>query len=91
MDKIPNIDDILNQKSITIPTNNSVLYALCTGLVYAVKQNNSIKHIDTILKFSFNLSSEFSVILIRDMQTNGINIEHSALWDKWVEKHSFLL
>jgi hypothetical protein len=91
MDKIPNIDDILNQKSITIPTNNSVLYALCTGLVYAVKQNNSIKHIDTILKFSFNLSSEFSVILVRDMQTNGINIEHSALWDKWVEKHSFLL
>jgi len=91
MNELPNIDDILNKADIEIPTNNSVLYALCSGLVYALKQNNSIKNIDTILEFSFNLPSEFSVMLIQDMQKNDISIEHSVLWEKWVEKYSFLL
>ena len=91
MDKIPNIDDILNNKKIDIPTNNSVLYALCSGIVYALKKDNTISNIDTILEFSILLPSEFSVILIRDMQKNNIQIEHSSKWDMWVNKHEFLL
>ena len=91
MNELPNIDDILNKIDVQIPTNNSVLYALCSGLVYALKQNNNIQNINIILEFSFNLPSEFSVMLIQDMQKNEINIEHSVLWEKWVEKYSFLL
>jgi len=91
MEKIPNIDDILNNKQIDIPTNNSVLYALCSGIVYALKKDNTISNIDTILEFSLLLPSEFSVILIRDMQKNNIQIEHSSKWDMWVNKHEFLL
>ena len=91
MNELPNIDDILNNIEITIPTNNSVLYALCSGLVYAVKENNNIKNIDIILDFSLKLPSEFSVMLIRDMQKDDIKLEHSTKWEDWVNKHEFLL
>ena len=91
MKELPNIDDILNKKDINIPTNNSVLYALCSGIIYKLIQDNSIENIDTILEFSFNLPAEFSVLLIQDMQKNNINLEHSTLWEKWVEKYSYLL
>jgi len=91
MDELPNIDDILNNIEITIPTNNSILYALCSGLVYALQENNNTKNIDTILDFSLKLPSEFSVMLIRDMQKNEICIEHSTKWEDWVNKHEFLL
>ena len=91
MQELPNIDDIFTKKEIEIPINNSVLYALCSGLVYFLMQNNTQKNIDIILEFSFLLPSEFSVLLIQDMQKNNINIEHSTLWEKWVEKYSFLL
>ncbi len=91
MKELPNIDDILNKKDINIPTNNSVLYALCSGIIYKLIQDNSIENIDTILEFSFKLPAEFSVLLIQDMQKNNINLEHSTLWGKWVEKYSYLL
>jgi len=91
MNELPNIDDILNNKEIIIPKNNSVLYALCSGLVYALKNDNTIKNIDTALEFSLKLPGEFSVMLIRDLQKDGINLEHSTKWDMWVNKHEYLL
>jgi len=91
MKELPNIDDILNKKDINIPTNNSVLYALCSGIIYKLIQDNSIENIDTILEFSFHLPAEFSVLLIQDMQKNNINLEHSTLWEKWVQRYSYLL
>ncbi len=91
MDQLPNLHDILEGKVVSLPDTNSALYALCIGLVYALKQDQQQKYLDNILDFSQNIPSEFSVMLIRDIQKEGIAVEHSMKWDAWVDAHGFLL
>ena len=91
IDKLPNIQEILEANSNEVPTNNSVLYALCTGIVYALKENSSIEKVTNILNYSLNLPNEFSVMLIRDLQKEGVEIESSVSWKSWVNANKFLI
>ena len=91
MDKLPNIQDILINKEIKLPTNNSALYALCIGITYALKENFTTEKLSNVLEFSLTLDDEFTILLIRDMQKNGIDVEKSPKWTEWVDAHRFLL
>ncbi len=91
IDKLPNIEEIINAKSNEVPQNNSVLYALCTGIVYSLKQNSSVENVTNILNYSLSLPNEFSVMLIRDLQKEGIDIESSTSWKTWVNANKFLI
>ena len=91
IDKLPNIQEILEAINTEVPTNNSVLYALCTGIVYALKENSSIEKVTNILNYSLNLPNEFSVMLIRDLQKEGVEIESSRSWKSWVNANKFLI
>ena len=91
IDKLPNIQEILEAINTEVPTNNSVLYALCTGIVYALKENSSIEKVTNILNYSLNLPNEFSVMLIRDLQKEGVEIESSVSWKSWVNANKFLI
>jgi len=91
MDELPNIQDILENKEVELPTKNSALFALCIGITYAVKENFSTEILSNVLEFSLNLDDEFTILLIRDMQKNGIDVEKSPKWTEWVEAHRFLL
>jgi midasin (ATPase involved in ribosome maturation) len=91
VDKLPNIEEIINAKSNEVPQNNSVLYALCTGIVYSLKQNSSVENVTNILNYSLSLPNEFSVMLIRDLQKEGIDVESSTSWKTWVNANKFLI
>lgn len=91
VDKLPNIEEIINAKSNEVPQNNSVLYALCTGIVYSLKQNSSVENVTNILNYSLSLPNEFSVMLIRDLQKEGIDVESSKSWKSWVNANKFLI
>lgn len=91
IDKLPNIQEVLEANNTEVPTNNSVLYALCTGIVYALKENSSIEKVTNILNYSLNLPNEFSVMLIRDLQKEGVEIESSVSWKSWVNANKFLI
>lgn len=91
MNSLPNLEDILKAKIKEVPSNNSVLYALCTGLVYALKENYSISKLTNLLDYSLELPSEFCVMLIRDCQKNDINVEASTSWKNWVDANKFLI
>ncbi len=91
IDKLPNIQEIINGTLNEVPTNNSVLYGLCTGIVYSLKENSSIEKVTNILDYSLNLPNEFSVMLIRDLQKENIDIESSTSWKSWVNANKFLI
>lgn len=91
MDELPNIEDILNNKEVELPTQNSALYALCIGITYALKEDFTTEKLSNILEFSLKLDDEFTILLVRDMQKNGIDVEASPKWKEWVEAHRFLL
>lgn len=91
MKDLPNIEEIINGTLKTVPENNSVLYALCTGLTYALKKSESVESVTNILEYSLELPNEFSVMLVRDLQKEGINVEASTSWKTWSDANKFLI
>ena len=92
MNELPNLASILKGELTTSEEKNSkILLALCIGLVNALNENNSDEAIDNVVKFSLSLQGEFSILLIKDMQESGIDVEGSEYWSEWVRKFAYLL
>ena len=47
--------------------------------------------IDNVLKFSLQIPGEFSIMLVKDMQQNNLDVEGSEEWGEWVRKFAYLL
>jgi hypothetical protein len=91
MDTLPDISRVLAGQNVEIPSANSSLYALCIGITYALKESFSTQNLSNVIEFSLQLDGEFTIMLIRDLQKNGIDVESSPKWKDWVDEHRFLL
>ena len=91
MHKLPDIDKLLANEELEVEHDSQVLFALIAGIISNIKQNSTKEKIDNALKFSLTLPKEFSVMLVKDMQQNKINVESSSVWDDWVEEFAYLL
>lgn len=91
MNKLPDIQAILARGSGEYSDEVDVLYALSTGLVSALLKDNTKDNLDNLLNYSLELKSEFAVMVVQDLQRNGINMEHSEVFKKWVRKFAYLL
>ena len=91
MNRLPDIDKLLNNEDVEVEHDSQVLFALIAGIISNIKANSTKDKIDNALKFSLSLPKEFSVMLVKDMQQNKINIEGSKVWEDWVEEFAYLL
>ncbi len=92
MERLPDPLSILEGETTEVQTQeHSVLIALVTGIVNALKRESSPERIDHVLRFSMQLPGEFAVMLLQDMQQNSITVEESPLWPQWVARFSYLL
>ena len=92
MKELPELSGILDGTLNTLEEDDpKVMMALAIGLVNAVKEDQSDEAIDNVLSFSLQLPGEFSIMLIKDMQQNGIDVEGSEAWGAWVKKFAYLL
>jgi len=92
MHHLPDIDAVLSGELARIDEEDpKVLTALCIGLVNALKQRPDTDAIDNVLRFSLHLPGEFAVMLLKDMQAEGISPEEAPAWDEWVAKFAYLL
>ncbi len=92
MKELPELSGILDGTLNTLEEDDpKVMMALAIGLVNAVKEDQSDEAIDNVLSFSLQLPGEFSIMLIKDMQQNGIDVEGSSEWGAWVKKFAYLL
>jgi len=91
MDRLPDIEDLLAGAEVDIKKDSQLLFALIAGIVTNIKQDSTKSKIDNALKFSLKLPKEFSVMLVKDMQQNGLNVEGSSIWEEWVDEFAYLL
>lgn len=89
IEKLPDIQEIISTGNGKYPEEIDVLYALSIGLISSVLHNPS--SLDNILKYTLQLKGEFSVLIVQELQKNGINMEHSSIYKEWVEKFIYLL
>ncbi len=92
MHALPDIDKVLSGEIRSIESEDiKLMMALSIGIVNRVKGNFQQDQVDNLLAFSMQLPNEYAIMLIKDMQLNGIEIESSPNWGKWVEKFAYLL
>jgi hypothetical protein len=89
VNKLPNIDAILESGEGEYSDEVDVLYALSVGLISKVLHDES--KIDNLLQYTLNLKGEFAVMIVQDLQRNGIKMEHSKVFKEWVKKFMYLL
>ncbi len=91
LDQLPPIEKILNGELKEVPHDSQILFALISSLASRLKQTLDTDEINHTLRFSYTLPSEFAVMLLKELQQNGVPVEKSQEWDRWVEKFSYLL
>lgn len=91
MNKLPNIESIIESGEGEYSDEVDVLYALSTGLVSALLKDNSDERLDNLLRYTLELKSEFAVMVVQDLQRNGVKMEHSQVFKEWVKKFAYLL
>ena len=91
MNRLPNIEKLLSGDEVETEHESQVLFALVAGIISHIKKESTKEKIDNALKFSLTLPKEFSVMLVKDMQQNKINVEASKVWEAWVEEFAYLL
>lgn len=91
MNRLPNIEDILENAKGEYSDEVDVLYALSTGLVGAYLRESSDERLENLLKYTMELKSEFAVMIVQDLQRNGVSMEHLDSFKEWVKKFAYLL
>jgi hypothetical protein len=92
MKDLPDLKSILDGTLTELEEDDSkVMMALAIGLVNALLENSSEEAIVNVLNFSLQLPGEFAIMLVKDMQSNGLEVEGSAAWSEWVRKFAYLL
>ena len=92
MKDLPDLNRIIDGSLLELNEEDSkVMMALAIGLVNALIENPSEEAVDNVLKFSLLLPGEFSIMLVKDMQQNSIDVEGSEVWGEWVREFAYLL
>ncbi len=91
MHKLPDIENILETSKGAYSDEVDVLYALGSGLVSALLNNNTPERLNNLLRYTLELKSEFAVMIIQDLQRAGVGMQSSEVFKEWVKKFSYLL
>ena len=91
MHKLPDIENILESSVGSYSDEVDVLYALSSGLVSALLNNNTPERLDNLLRYTLELKSEFAVMIVQDLQRAGVGMQNSEVFKEWVKKFSYLL
>ena len=93
MGKLPELSDILDGdiESIDNSDDPKLMMALSIGLVNLLREKDDDESISNVLSFSLSLPGEYAIMLVKDMQLNGIDVEGSEMWGAWVQKFAYLL
>ena len=91
LNRLPDLENILTCSEGEYSDEVDVLYALSIGLVSKLLHDYSDERLENLLKYTLDLKSEFAVMIVQDLQKNGITMESSPTFKTWVEKFAYLL
>ncbi len=91
MHKLPDIETILQKGEGEYPKEPEVLYTLSSVLVSSILKDPQDERLENLLRYTLELQSEFAVMIVQDLQRNGVSMEHSDTFTAWVRKFAYLL
>jgi len=91
MRHLPDVDAILAGKVSDVPEDLSAMYALSSVLVSKALKEPSDETLSNLLRYTLCLKNEFAVLIVQDLQRQGVKMEHLDAFGEWVEAFAYLL
>ncbi|WP_294957960.1 MoxR family ATPase [Sulfurovum sp.] len=92
MNELPDLSAVLDGTLKELEEDDpKIMMALAIGLVNAIKEDQREKAVENVLEFSLQLPGEFAIMMVKDMQQSGIDVEGAENWGEWVRKFAYLL
>ncbi len=92
MHLLPDIDAVLQGSTDeAVPDDLNALYTLASALVSKTLKAPDDMRLEHLLRYTLKLPPEFAVLVVQDLQRNGINMEHLDAYGEWVKKFAYLL
>jgi hypothetical protein len=86
--ELPNPDTVLmNPEKAVVPESPAALYAICGALATRASENT----MDRIVKYSYRIPPEFSVLLVRDSHRKDKNVVNTRAFIEWSSKNKDVL
>ena len=91
IDRLPNIEDILEAKSFEYSDEVDLLYALSSGLVSGYLSHKDEQKLKNLLIYTLELKSEFAIKIVQDLSRAGVSMEYLDEFKRWVDRFEYLL
>lgn len=88
---LPDIDEVLEGKTDTVPTDTSSLHILCTALTMRITDESSGTEINNLIGYTLNLPGEFAVMIVQDLRQRSIELDYLKNWPLWMKNFNKLL
>jgi len=89
--KLPDIDTILEGLCTIVPEETSALHILCTAITMRVDNLTSTKVLNNIVRYTLNLPGEFAVMIIQNLRSRHIELDHVNSWALWMRNFNNLM
>ncbi len=83
---LPAMDSILDGSCEDVPSETSALHILCTSLTMKIDDETSSKVLNNVVKYSLKLPGEFAVMIIQNLRSPHIELDHLNSWGALAEK-----
>jgi MoxR-like ATPase len=91
MHLLPDAGAILRGDEGAVPDDLSALYVLASTLVSKVLKDPNDDVLARLLDYTQTLPPEFAVLIVQDLQKNGVIMDHLDAYGEWVSKFAYLL
>lgn len=91
MRHLPDVEAILAGTVSDVPEDLSAMYALSIVLVSRALKEPSDETVSNLLRYTLHLKNEFAVLIVQDLQRQGVKMEHLDAFGEWVEAFAYLL
>ena len=89
--QLPDIESILHKGEGELVEDVEVLYVLISALISSYLSDPQERYLENLLQYSLKIESEFSVLMIQELQRYGVDMHESKNFEPWIEKFAYLL
>jgi len=90
-DQLPDLDGIIDGMCSDVPEDPSALHLLSSALTMRINDHTGSKKLNNLVTYTLNLPGEFAVMIIQDLRSRGIELDHIDSWPLWMRKFNALM
>ena len=89
--ELPDLDAILRGEDAPVPENPNALHVLASMIVRRIDRESPKEVLESLLAYLMKLPPEFSVMVVKELQHEGVLLEKCENFKVWIRKFAHLL